>query len=198
MPSLIPTFSAAALAVAALAAAAGVQAQVSSSAPLYAPGSSYVGVNVGQSDYSLNSGLGGFGSDRHKTAYSIYTGFFATQNLGLEVGYTYFGKINRAGGQTWAEGLNLSLVGRAPMSPQFNLLGKLGTTYGWSDVSSAPGAGIGAGTEKGFGLSYGLGAEFVINPQFSAVLQYDEQRLKFAGTGRDRVSATTVGLRYRF
>jgi opacity protein-like surface antigen len=66
------------------------------------------------------------------------------------------------------------------------------------DVSAAPGSGIASGNESGFGVSYGIGAEYVFSPQLSAVLQYDEHRLKFAGTGRDRVSATSVGLRYRF
>lgn len=196
MPSLTRTFSTTVLAVAALTAGAGAQAQMNYS--LYSPGSGYIGLNIGQSDYSLGNGLGGFDSDKHKTAYNIYTGSFFHPNFGMEVGYTHFGTINRAGGETKAEGANLSLIGRAPMSPQFNLLGKFGTTYGWTDVSAAPASGIASGTERGFGVSYGLGAEFLFNPQISAVLQYDEHRLKFITTGRDRVSATTVGLRYRF
>lgn len=201
MPSLTRTFSATLLAVAALAAASGAQAQMSNQV-LYAPGSGYVGLNIGQSDYSLGSGLRGFGfnfnADDKDTAVNLYTGSFFHPNFGLELGYTNFGKIERAGGNTKAEGINLSLVGRAPISPQFNLLGKLGTTYGWTDVSSAPGTGIASGSETGFGVSYGLGAEYVFSSQLSAVLQYDEHKLKFSGTGRDRVSATTAGLRYRF
>ena len=190
------TFSATVLAVAALTAVAGAQAQ--SNYSLYAPGSGYVGLNAGQSNYSLGNGLSLFSADDHDTAYNIYTGSFFNQNVGFELGYTNFGKIKRAGGTTKAEGINFSLVGRAPVSPSFNLLGKLGTTYGRSDVSSTPGSGIAAGRETGFGVSYGLGAEYVFNPQLSAVLQYDEHRLKFTGEGRNRISATTVGLRYRF
>jgi opacity protein-like surface antigen len=197
MSPLPRTFSATVLAVAALIASASAQAQTSNYS-LSAPGASYVGVNVGRSDYSLPEGAGGFGMDTHKTAYGIYAGSFASENFGMEVGYTHFGDISRAGGTTQAEGLNLSLLGRVPLSPQFNLLGKLGVTYGWTDVSSAPGSGIGSGTEKSFGMSYGLGAEYVFSPQLSAVLQYDEHQLKFINTGRDRVSATTIGLRYRF
>lgn len=203
MPSLTRTFSAAALAVAAFAASAGAQAQMQmGDYSLYAPGSGYVGLNAGSSDYSLDGGLRGFGfnfdADDRDTAVNIYAGSFFHPNFGLEIGYTHFGKIDRAGGSTKAEGINLSLVGRAPISPQFNLLGKLGTTYGWTDVSSVAATGIASGDAKGFGMSYGLGAEYVFNQQLSAVLQYDEHRLKFVGTGRDRVSATTVGLRYRF
>ena len=191
MKSLNRTFSATVLAVAALTAMAGAQAQSStgSNYSLYGPGAGYVGLNVGSSDYSLGNGFGPFASDDSDTVYNIYTGTFFHPN---------FGKIDRAGGTTKAEGINLSLVGRAPVSPSFNLIGKLGTTYGRTDVSAAPGTGVVSGSETGFGVSYGLGAEYVFNPQLSAVLQYDEHRLKFAGEGSDRVNATTVGLRYRF
>ena len=200
MKSLNRTFSATILAVAALTAMTGAQAQnnTGSNYSLYGPGAGYAGLNVGSSNYSLGSGSRLFASDDTDTVYNIYTGTFFHPNFGLELGYTNFGKIDRAGGKTKAEGINLSLVGRAPISPSFNLLGKLGTTYGRTDVSAAPGAGVAAGRETGFGMSYGLGAEYVFNPQLSAVLQYDEHRLKFVGEGSDRVNATTVGLRYRF
>lgn len=197
MQSLTRTFSATVVAVAGLAAGAGAQAQ-SSNYALYGPGSGYIGFNAGQSDFSLGSGTGAFPSDKHDTTYSIYGGSFFSNNFGFELGYTDFGKITRAGGTTKAEGFNLSLVGKIPLSPSFNLLGKLGTTYGRTDVSSAPASGIVSGSESGFGVSYGLGAEYAFNPNWSAVLQYDGYDLKFAGSGRDRVSATTVGFRYRF
>jgi opacity protein-like surface antigen len=189
------SFSAAVLSVAALTAATGAQAQ--SNYSLYSPGAGYVGLNLGASNYSLGSGSGFFPSDDTDTAYNLYTGTFFTPNFGLELGYTNFGKIERAGGTTKAEGINLSLVGRAPITQSFNLLGKLGTTYGRTDVSSRD-PGVISGEETGFGVSYGIGAEYSFNPQLSAVLQYDEHRLKFAGDNKARVSATTVGLRYRF
>jgi hypothetical protein len=44
---------------------------------------------------------------------------------------------NRAGSSTKMDGINFSLIGRAPMSSNFNVLGKVGTTYGPTDVSSA-------------------------------------------------------------
>ena len=190
------SFRATLLAVAALTAVAGAQAQ--SNYALYSPGASYVGLNIGSSNYSLGNGFGPFANNNKDTVYNLYTGSFFTPNLGFELGYTNFGKVERAGGQTRAEGINLSLVGRAPITSSFNLLGKLGTTYGRTDVSARPGTGVAVGKETGFGISYGIGAEYSFNPQLSAVLQYDEHQLKFAGDGRDRVNATTVGLRYRF
>ena len=193
------TFSASILAVATLTATMGAQAQQSPSYVPYATaGSSYVGVNVGRSDYSLGNGFSLFGSDKSATTYGINTGSYFNENFGAELGYTNFGKIGRGGGDTKAQGINFSLIGKAPLSPQFNLLGKLGTTYSRTEVSANPLSGLTTGKDSGFGVSYGIGAEYVFNPQMSAVLQYDEHRMKFVNTGRDRVSATTVGLRYRF
>jgi OOP family OmpA-OmpF porin len=199
MRSLTRNFSATVLALAALAAGASAQAQ-SSNYTLNSPGSRYIGMNVGKSDFSVGNGTGTgiLASESKDTAYSIYGGSYYNNNLGMELGFTDFGKISRAGGTTKAQGFNLSLVGRLPLSPAFNLLGKVGTTYGRTNVSSVPGSGVASGSESGFGVSYGVGAEYAFNPQLSAVLQYDSHDLKFAGSGRDRVSATTAGLRYKF
>jgi OOP family OmpA-OmpF porin len=209
MASLTRTLSATVLAVAALAAATGAQAQSSSTSSstgmstssnysFYAPGSRYFGLNVGQSDFSLPNGAGGFASDNKDTSYNIYGGSYFNNNFGLELGYTDFGKINRAGGQTDAKGINLSLVGRLPLSNSFNLLGKLGTTYSHTRVSSSPASGIAAGTESNWGVSYGIGAEWAFTPALSAVLAWDEHDVKFIGTGNERISTTSLGLRYRF
>jgi len=194
----IRSFSAALL-VATTLAATGAQAQGKADYSIYGAGNTYVGLNVGRSDFAINSGFGGFPSDKRDTVYNIYSGTFFSPNFGLELGYTHFGKIERAGGTTKAEGVNLSLVGKVPLgSSGFNLLGKVGTTYGRTDVSAAPFTGVSSGRETGLGISYGLGAEYVFSPQLSAVVQYDEHQLKFINAGRDRVGAATLGVRYRF
>jgi OmpA-OmpF porin, OOP family len=191
-----------ALAAAALAMAGGVQAQSSTSSSsgysMYAPGATYFGFNAGQSNYRLNNGVGGFASEQRKNAYSIYGGGYFSNNFGVELGYTDFDRISRAGGSTRAEGYSVSLVGKLPVAPAFNLLGKLGTTYARTDVSSNPASGITPGKESKWGLSYGVGAEYAFSPSWSAVLQYDEYRMKFAGTGNDKVTNTSLGIRYKF
>ena len=102
------------------------------------------------------------------------------------------------GGQTQANGLNMSAIGRIPLGASFNLLGRVGATYGRTRVSSLPGSGITAGRENGFGMHLGLGGEYVFNPQMSVVLQYELHDLKFAGGSRDHIGNTTLGVRYRF
>ena len=177
--------------------AIGAQAQ-SSMSNLYAPGSSYLELGIGQSDYSVGHGLGVFNSDDGDTSYSIRGGGFFNNNVGMEIGYTDFGKISRAGGTTKAMGLNLSLIGKMPINPNFNVLAKIGTTYSKTEVSSNPASGIVAGSEKDFGLSYGIGAEYLFTPQWSGVLQYESHKMKFAGDRDDRVGVTSLSARYRF
>jgi OOP family OmpA-OmpF porin len=191
------------VAAASLAAVVGAQAQSSESSSrsgygMYCPGTGYVGLNAGRSDFMVGNGVGIFNHDQGDTAYNIYAGGYFSNNFGVEIGYTDFGSVNRAGGRTKADGLNLSLVGKLPVSNMFNLLGKIGATYGRTDVSSAAGSGVTAGTENGFDWSYGVGAEYSFTPKWSAVVQYDEHYLKFPGSGRDRVSAATLGVRYGF
>ena len=191
-----------ALATASLAIAGASHAQSNATSgsgySMYGPGSAYIGLNAGQSNYRLNNGVGGFAADQRKNAYSIYGGSYFSNNFGFELGYTDFDRINRAGGSTKAEGFSISLVGKLPLSPSFNLLGRLGTTYGRTDVSANPASGIASGKQTGWGTSYGLGAEYVFTNNVSAVLQYDEYRLKFAGTGNDKINTTSLGVRYRF
>lgn len=189
--------------VASLAAAVGAQAQSSESSAsspyaIYGSGNSYIGLNAGRSDYSMGNGTGLYSADRYDVAYSVYAGSYFNRNFGFEFGYLDLGSVNRAGGRTKADGINLSVVGRLPIGSSFNLLGKLGTTYGRTDVTSGTGSGVTAGTEKEFGWAYGLGAEYMFNPQWSAVLQYEEHDLKFSGGDRDRITSTSLGLRYRF
>lgn len=184
--------------------AGGVQAQNSTMpAPrtgysMYAPGSAYLGFNVGQSNLKLGNGNNLFGIERNKNTYNLYGGSYFNDFVGLEVGYADFGRFNRGGGETKADAFNVGLVGKVPLGTSFNLLGRLGTTYGRTDVSSNIASGVAAGKETGWGTSYGIGAEFLFNPQLSAVLQYDEYNLKFAGGNRDKINTTSLGLRYRF
>lgn len=163
------------------------------------PGSSYFGLNAGSADLSRPiTGFGNFGGGQQSGAYGLYMGnYFNNQNYGFEVGYNDFGSVNRSGGNTKVDGINLSLIGRMPLNTNFNLLGKIGTTYSRTDVSASAASGVQAGSERGFGWSYGVGAEYLFNTNWSGVLQYDEHYVKYPGT-TERVSATTLGVRYRY
>jgi opacity protein-like surface antigen len=163
-------------------------------------GASYIGLSGGPSDFSrLDAGAGGFPAGNNDTAYNIaYGNYFISPNVGMEVGYTHFGNVSRAGGTATAEGANLSLIGKMPLGESVNVLGKIGTTYGRTDVSANALSGVAQGSQTGFDWSYGLGLEMAINKQWSAVLSYDEHFMKFQGIGSERVSSTMLGARMRF
>lgn len=163
------------------------------------PGSSYFGLNAGSADLSRPiTGFGNWGGSNQSSAYGLYLGnYFNNQNYGVEIGYTDFGSVNRSGGTTKVDGINLSLIGRLPVSSNFNLLGKLGTTYSRTDVSASAASGVQTGTERGFDWSYGLGGEYRFNTSWSGVLQYNEHYVKYPGK-TERVSDTTLGVRYSY
>jgi OOP family OmpA-OmpF porin len=194
--ALAPLALAAITAVAALPAAA--QTSTSSSSSMM-PGLSrgYMGLNIGKSDFRAGCGNGAFACDDSDTAGSIYFGSMFRDNLGAELGYVNMGRVSRGGGDTKAHGLNLSLVGKAALTPAFSLLGKVGTTYGRTKTTSAAGSGVTAGSDNGFGLSYGIGASYDFTPNVAATINWDSHDFRFAG-GRDPVRMTSVGLQYKF
>ncbi len=189
------------LAVAAsFALAAGAQAQSTNNktySSMVGAGGSYFDLNAGQSDFAQDN-VAPWDSSNTDTSYSAHIGSYFNDNVGMEIGYTDFGTVNRAGGSTRARGLSLSLVGKFPLSPAFNLLGKIGTTYSDTDTSADPLSRVATGSANGFGLSYGLGVEYVFTPQWSALLQYESHDVQFAGDNTDRIGVTTLGVRYRF
>lgn len=210
-PSLAATVAAACLA------AAGAQAQTTTGPTTTPPSSAsstatngrasalpythdgYLGISGGRSKYSLNGGPAGLGLgyDETDNAFKLYTGGYFHPNLGVEFGYLNVGKARRLGGDTKAQGFNLSLVGRAPLSEQFDVFGKIGTTYGRTDTSGLTATGANLGKEDGFGLSYGLGARWAFTPQWAAVVEWERHKFKFSD-GDAPVNLTTVGLQYRF
>lgn len=189
---------AAALGVGTLSQAQTSNTSSTSNSSWYAPGGGYIGINAGQSNFRQGCGTGLFSCGEKDDAYSIYGGSMLNNNFGVELGYVNMGDIDRAGGTTKAHGINLSLVGKLPLSQTLGLFGKVGTTYGRTRVSAAPASGVATGNEDGFGLSVGAGISFDFSERWSAVLQWDRHDFKFAGSGRDNINATTVGLKYRF
>lgn len=161
-------------------------------------GHGYLGLNLGRSQYRVGCGLATFGCDSADNAFHLYAGTRVGNFWGVEAGLLDMGRMARGGGRTRAQGLNLSLVGRAPLGASWSLFGKLGTTYGRTETSAVAGSGVAAGSETGFGLSYGGGLSYDLTPRLSATLGWDSHDFRFAGGGRDPVRATSLGLQYRY
>jgi OmpA-OmpF porin, OOP family len=199
--SLIATAAVLILPVSAQAQAAGSPgsaADTSRTSWLPSTAHSYLGLNLGRSQFNVPCGTIALLCDDKDRSVDIYAGTMLGNYWGVEAGYLDMGRIARAGGQTKAQGLNLSLVGKAPLGSSFGVFGKLGTTYGRTETSAAVGSGIVPGTERGFGLSYGAGVSYDFTPHISATLQWDSNDFRFPGTGRDAVRSTSLGLQYRY
>ncbi len=157
----------------------------------------YLGLNVGRSDYGdLSCGIG-FSCDDSGTRTHLYTGGYFNDWLGMEVGYLNEGKVDRSGGSTRAEGINLSLVGRVPLGA-FNVFGKAGATYGRTRVSASPLSGITEGRERGWGPSFGAGVGFDITAGSGVVLEWTRNDFHVPGGGRSNIDGASLGYVHRF
>jgi OmpA-OmpF porin, OOP family len=95
-------------------------------------------------------------SDERRTGYKVFGGYQMNRYFGVEAGYFNLGKstftsstvpAGTLNGQLRAEGFNLDLVGTAPLSDNFSLIGR-----------------IGAQNAKTRGTFAGTGAALVANP----------------------------------
>ena len=179
-------------------AGAGSTARDGSNSWLSTGGRGYLGLNIGRSEYRLHCGFSALSCDDKDNAINLTAGAMGGSFWGAELGYINMGRATRFGGEVKAQGLNLSVVGRTPRVWSFGLFGKVGTTYGLTESSSATGSALASGSESGFGLSYGAGVSFDFTPNLSATLGWDSYDFRFAGGNRDPVRATTLGLQYRY
>ncbi|MEO8855993.1 MAG: outer membrane beta-barrel protein [Burkholderiaceae bacterium] len=160
--------------------------------------SGYLGLNVGRAHFDTNCGALNLRCDNSATSGHVYLGGYFNPYLGAEIGYMDMGSIERGGGSTDAQGLNLSLVGKVPLSQQFSIYGKLGTTYGRTRTSAAAGMGLVPGKESGWGPSYALGLSWNFDSNWSAVLEWDRNRFQFSGNNDRYIHSTSLGLKYSF
>jgi opacity protein-like surface antigen len=166
----------------------------------FVPGKSRVsvGLSLGRSRYSAPCGATSLSCDSTDNSFQLYAGTMPSNFWGVELGYIDMGRISRAGGTTTAQGLNLSLVGKTPLWHSLGLFGRVGTTYGRTESTALLGSGVAQGTERGFGLSYGAGVSYDFTPRLSATLGWDSHDFQFAGSGRDPVRSTSLGLQYKY
>ena len=156
---------------------------------------SSLGLHLSRSQPSLPCGVTALICETAAPATQLQAGAMVGRFWGVELGYVESGRIVAREGRT--QGLNLSLVGKAPLGQSLGVFGKLGTTYGRSDTSVL-GAGPAVVPEPGFALSYGAGLSFSLTPRLSATLEWDSNDYRFSGSGREPVRSTNLGLQYRY
>ncbi len=156
----------------------------------------YVGASAGESKFRTEcSSL--FDCDRKDTGWKVYAGGKMNEVLGLEVGYTDFGRIRASGGDTEAWAVPISLTAGVPIGDRFGVFGKVGGLYGRTDVDASPDTLFDTGHKSGWGWTYGAGATFSVTPALQIRTDWDRYKLDFIG-GRKDVDMWTAGLQLRF
>ena len=162
----------------------------------------YVGASAGESKFraDCNRTITQFECDTKDTGFKVYAGGRMNQWLGLEVGYTDFGRIKASGAEVDAWAVPVSLVAGVPFGERFSVFGKLGGLYGRTDVRPTFDStieGDGRGRSSGWGWTYGVGAAFAITPTIQIRADWDRHELDFVG-GREDVDMLSAGLQFRF
>lgn len=158
----------------------------------------YIGLNLGKPEF--NSGCGTpllFSCEDPDIGGYLYTGGLVNDWFGAEVGYLHTGNANRAGGRTSAQGVNLSLVLRAPLGA-FNLFAKGGAMYAQTRVSADLLSGVSDGKQRDWAGTYAVGAGFDFTRNSGVVLEWSRYRLRFPGGERSDVDRTSLGYVHRF
>lgn len=156
-----------------------------------------LGLNLGRSQSAYPCGSTALFCDSSDRSERLYANTMIGKFWGVEMGYLEAGRTPIRAGEGRTQGLNLSLIGKAPLGQSLRVYGKLGATYGRTDTSLLGAIAL-ASPEHGFGLSYGAGVSFAFTPRLSATLEWDSNDFRLPGAGRDSVRSTSLGLQYRY
>jgi OOP family OmpA-OmpF porin len=156
----------------------------------------YLGASAGESKFRTEcSSL--FDCDRKDTGFKIYGGGKFNDIVGLELGYTDFGKIRASGGETDAWAGSIALTAGVPIGDRFSVFAKGGGVYGRTDVKASASTLLDTGHKNGWGTTWGVGAALGITKAVQVRIDWDRYNLDFAGGSRD-VDMLSAGLQMRF
>ena len=156
----------------------------------------YIGVSGGESKFRTScSSL--FTCDTKDTAWKAYVGSSVNDMLGVDLGYTDFGKIRVNGGDTEAWAANLSLTVGFPIGDRFQVFAKGGGIYGQTDIQAPPSTLFNTGHKNGWGYTYGVGAALGLTRTVQVRVDWDRYNMDFVGGSRD-VDMLSAGVQLRF
>ena len=95
-----------------------------------------VGLNLGRSHFHLDCAAA-FPCDKRDTYWSLYGRHMMDDRWGSQLSLVNMGEADRGGGGTRAYGLDLSLVGKVPLTDSLGAYGKLGAIWGHTRVNAA-------------------------------------------------------------
>lgn len=158
----------------------------------------YVGGTLGNGKPNVTPTTGVALSKTSEFIYGGLVGYQYNKNLAVEAQFTGVGKATDvAGNTTKADALSLTAVGLLPLNDNFELLGKLGVASA-KTTSSALAGNTGATRT---GLTFGLGAQYNVNPNLGLRVGFDRYAVATLNAGiktNANANVMTVGAVYKF
>lgn len=170
-------------------------------------GKAYVAGDLGSASYSNVTvpAVGGYpaGTFPNPGMVRIAGGYHFSPMFAAEIGYSTFGdtSLNYAGIGIVTLSMNsfqVAVVGTLPLSPQFDLIGKLGSSRNTAKLTGTGGFAGTNETSSQSDLLIGLGAQYHINAQYTVRAQYDSFGIFDSSAEPIEASAFSVGIAYNF
>jgi opacity protein-like surface antigen len=160
----------------------------------------YAGISAGQAKFrdQCSRTITQFECDDQDTAWKAYFGGQFNRIVGMEFGYTDFGRINAGTGNVEAYAIPVTVTLGSPIGERFRVFGKVGGLYSRTDVRvSILDADDRSGSDNGFGWTYGAGLTFAVAPNIDLRADWDRHRMDFVRGERD-VDMLSAGVNFRF
>lgn len=157
----------------------------------------YVAVDYGTTSYTNAGGFPNPGVLR------LAGGMNVTPNFGAELAYSIFGNstVTGPGGTASIESthsLQVLAVGRVPVSPQFEIFGKLGFASNAYTVNVNTAVIVGSASYSKTDLAYGVGAKFNATPTIGIEVQYLDYGAFDSYSVPLKASSTSIGAVFSF
>ncbi|HGO5815977.1 TPA: porin OmpA [Mannheimia haemolytica] len=169
-----------------------------------------------QFDSKDNNG-NGFGINRNSVTYGVFGGYQIVDNLAVELGYDYFGRVRGNVGEDKAikhvaHGTHLSLKPSYEVAPNLDVYGKVGAALVRNDYKGYDAFKSQRAHNLKTSLLLGAGLEYAITPELAARVEYqylnrvgnlDKAREKANLTWKNYqyspdIHSVSAGLSYRF
>ena len=136
--------------------------------------------------------------DRTQNAWKVFAGSRFNKWFGGELSYLRADNFKRGGGDTDVQLVNVGLLAGIPFGLNSSLFLKGGVLWGHTEQTGLA-LGPDAGSQNGWGPSYGVGAQIGVTKGWALRIDADRYRPKFAGsTGRENLDTVMLGVQYTF
>ncbi len=165
----------------------------------------YVGGALGRSDFKVDV-TGATTADKKDTGYKLFAGARLSPNLAIEGGFADLGKATASDGTNTGK-FELTVfpyidaVGILPLSPQWDLLGRLGLTSSKLKISDTTAGVTTSDSDRSIQAHFGFGAQYNISKTVAVRAEWERFRGKYNKGGNNdsgNVDLLSVGFTFGF